>query len=132
MSSFTVYFAQLTGLYFLVLSVILAVRKRAIIDLMPQMAESQPFIFLAGTIRIIIGLAVLIGNGSWGSSALPAVVALLGWISLIRGIAMLLVTRAQEMKLIEFWRRDAAYFTAVALVFVLGIYLTREGFALMA
>jgi hypothetical protein len=44
---------------------------------------------------------------------------------------MLLVTQAQEMKLIEFWRRDAIYFAAVALVFVLGIYLTREGFSLM-
>jgi hypothetical protein len=131
MSSFTIYFAQLAGLYFLILGVILATRKRAaIIDLMFQMVESPPFIFLTGMIRIIIGLAVLIGNGPGGGSALPIVVALLGWITLIRGVAMLLVTPAQERKLIEFWRKDALYFTAVALVFVLGIYLTREGFSL--
>jgi hypothetical protein len=86
MSAFTIYFAQLAGLYFLILGVILLVRKRAIIDLMPHIAENQPFIFFAGMIRII-GLAILISNGLWGSSALPIVVALLGWVTLIRGIA---------------------------------------------
>ena len=106
------------------------VRKRAIIDLMPNIAENQPFIFFAGIIRIIIGLAILIRNGLWGSSALPIVVALLGWVTLIRGIAMLLVTPDQQRKLIGFWRQDAFYFATVALVVVLGIYLARAGFGL--
>jgi hypothetical protein len=130
MSSFSLYFSQLAGLYFIIIGVILALRKRGIIDLMPQMAESQPFIFLAGMIRIIIGLATLIGNGPWGTSPLPVVVALIGWITLIRGIAMLLVTQDRQRKLIQFWRRDAVYYGAVTFVFVLGIYLARAGFQL--
>jgi len=106
------------------------VRKRAIIDLMSDMAENQPFVFLAGIIRIIIGLAVLIGNGPWGGSALVVIVALIGWITLIRGIAMLLVTPEQRHNLINYWRRDAIYYTSVAFVLVLGLYLARAGFAL--
>jgi len=32
-------------------------------------------IFFAGIIRIVIGLAVLVGNGPWGSTAIQIVVA---------------------------------------------------------
>jgi len=115
--------------YFIILSLILVMRKRAIIDLMPKMAENQPFVFLAGMIRIIVGLAVLIGNGPWGGTTLPIVVALIGWITLIRGvIAMLLVTPTQQRKLIDYWRRDAIYYTAVAFVLAIGLYLALAGF----
>jgi hypothetical protein len=129
MTAFTIYFAQLAGLYFLILGVILIVRKSTMIELMPKMAESQPFVFLAGMIRIIIGLAILIGNGPWGNRALTMVVAFIGWITLVRGVAMLLVTPQQQRKLIDYWRRDTAYYTAVAIVLVLGLYLARAGFA---
>lgn len=129
MTAFTIYFAQLAGLWFIILGIILIVRKAAIIDLMPKMAENQPFVFLAGMIRIIVGLAVLIGNGPWGNQALSIVVALIGWITLVRGVAMLLVAPQQQRKLIDLWRREATYYTAAAIVLGLGLYLARAGFA---
>jgi hypothetical protein len=129
MPTFTIYFAQLAGLYFIILSVILALRKRTIIDLMPKLVDNQPFVFLVAMIRIVIGLATLIGNGPWGAQTLRIVVALIGWITLIRGIAMLLVTPEQQRRLIEYWRRDVTYYVAVAIVLVLGIYLAQAGFS---
>ena len=39
MSLFTLYFSQLAGLYFIVIGVILALQKRAIINFMPQMTK---------------------------------------------------------------------------------------------
>jgi hypothetical protein len=129
MAAFTSYFAQLAGLYVIVLGIILIVRKGTVIDLLLKMAENQAFVFLAGMIRVIIGLAVLIGNGPWGDRALSIVVAFIGWITLVRGIVMLLVTPQHQRKLIDYWRRDAAYYTAVAIVLVLGLYLARAGFA---
>ena len=129
MSTFTIYFAQLAGLYFIILGVILVVRKRSILELMPKLAENQPFVFLAGMIRIIVGLAILIGNGPWSAQVLSIVVALIGWVTLIRGIAMLLVTAERERKLIDYWRRDPVYYVAVAIVLLLGLYLARAGFA---
>jgi hypothetical protein len=128
MPTFTIYFAQLAGLYFIILGVILVLRKRTIIDLMPKMVDNQPFVFLVGMIRIIIGLATLIGNGPWGVQTLGIVVALIGWVTLIRGIGTLLVTPEQQRRLIDYWRRDATYYVAVAIVLVLGIYLVGAGF----
>ena len=128
MTVFTIYFARLAGLYFIILCIILIARKGIIVDLMPKMAENQPFVFVAGMIRIIIGLAVLIGNGPWGNRALSIVVALIGWITLARGVSMLLVTPEQQRKLIDYWRRDAAYYTAVVIVLILGLYLAHAGF----
>jgi hypothetical protein len=79
-------------------------------------------------ICIIIGLATLIGNGPWGAQALGIVVALIGWITLLRGIAMQLVSPEQQRRLIDYWRRDAAYYIAAVIVLVLGIYLAGAGF----
>ena len=76
---------------------------------MPNLVENQPFIFFAGIIRIVIGLAVLVGNGPWGSTAIQIVVAVIGWISLVRGIVLLLVTTEQQRRLIEFWRKDTTF-----------------------
>jgi hypothetical protein len=129
MSTFIIYFAQLAGLYFIILGVILLVRKRSILELMPKLAENPPFVFLAGMIRIIVGLTILIGNGPWGAQILSIVVALIGWVTLIRGIAMLLVTPEQQRKLIDYWRRDPMYYSAVAIVLLLGLYLAYSGFA---
>ncbi len=42
---------------------------------------------------------------------------------------MLLVTPEQERRLIDYWRRDATYYAAVALILALGIYLALAGFA---
>ena len=53
----------------------------------------------------------------------------IGWISLLRGIIMLLVTTEQQRQLIEFWRKDTTFYVAVALMLVLGGYLARAGFA---
>jgi uncharacterized membrane protein YidH (DUF202 family) len=73
--------------------------------------------------------AVLVGNSAWGNQALSIVVAVIGWTTLVRGIAMLLVTPDQERKLIDYWRRDITYYTSVGIVLVLGLYLARAGFA---
>jgi uncharacterized membrane protein HdeD (DUF308 family) len=129
MPAFTMYLAQVTGLYFIILGIILALRKRHFVELMPKLAENEPFILFAGMIRLIIGLAVLIGNGPWGPTALQIVVALTGWITLVRGIAMLLVTTEQQRRLIDYWRRDITYYVATAVVLLLGAYLARAGFA---
>jgi uncharacterized membrane protein HdeD (DUF308 family) len=129
MPAFTMYFAQVTGLYFIILGIILALRKRHFVELMPKLAENELFILFAGMIRLIIGLAVLIGNGPWGPTALQIVVALTGWITLVRGIAMLLVTTEQQRRLIDYWRRDITYYVATAVVLLLGAYLARAGFA---
>ena len=129
MLAFTRYFAQIAGMYLIILGLILAVRKRAVLDLMPKLAESQPFIFFAGMVRIIVGLGVLVGNGPWGPTAIQIVVALIGWVTLLRGVAMLLVTTRQEQRLIEFWRRDANFYIAIAIVLALGAYLAAAGFA---
>lgn len=51
------------------------------------------------------------------------------WITLTRGVSMLLVTPEQQHKLIDYWRRDVVYYTAVAIVLVLNLYLARAGFA---
>jgi hypothetical protein len=127
MPQFTGYFAQLAGLYFVILAIILLVRRRAMTELMSEMVENAPFIFLTGTIRIIIGLAILIGNGPLGSSLLAVIVAIVGWITLTRGVSMLLAEKRQQQFLIAFWQRAPAYYGGVLIVLVLGLYLARAG-----
>ena len=80
-------------------------------------------------IRIIVGLVILIGNGPWSAEVLSIVVALIGWVTIIRGIAILLVTTEQQRKLIDYWRGDPMYYAAVEIVLLLGLYLARAGFA---
>ena len=44
-----------------------------------------------------------------GLNAIQIVVAVIGWIWLVRGIVLLLVTTEQQRRLIEFWRKDTTF-----------------------
>ena len=42
MSTFTIYFARLAGLYFIILVVILVARERSVLELMLKLGENPP------------------------------------------------------------------------------------------
>jgi len=41
-------------------------------------------LFLAGVIAVIAGLAMVLGHNVWSGGALPVIVTLVGWSTLIR------------------------------------------------
>jgi len=93
------YIAQLLGLYLALSGVLMIVKEQATMVLVPKLVDSPPFLYFLGSLRVLIGLAIVLAHTMWVGT-LGAVVIVIGWVTLLRGIAMLLLPSETERKIL--------------------------------
>lgn len=86
MSPTTLYLAKLMGAYSLFAAAWLMWRREAALGLVDRISNDPVFESMIGTLRLVVGLAIIVGHNRWGG-ALEALVSLIGWIALMSGIA---------------------------------------------
>jgi hypothetical protein len=85
--------------------------------------------FIAGVIALLTGLAMVLGHNVWSGGALPVIVTLVGWLTLIKGLLILFLSPEAA---VGFFLGGLHYeqlfylYTAISLIF--GVYLTYGGF----
>jgi hypothetical protein len=89
MSPLTIYLARLFGLGMLVMCALFAVRPEAALAAIQSMAADPGLVLMAGLFAFVAGLAMVIGHNRWSGGVLTVVVTLLGWLTLIKGVAIL-------------------------------------------
>jgi len=125
MSSRTIFLARLIGLYSLIVSLAMMLHGHDSILMVEAIVRSSPLLFIAGMLALIAGLAIVLGHNIWSGGALPVVVTLVGWISLVKGALVLFLMPAgtAPLLLVDLGYEQLFYpYTAISLV--LGLYLT--------
>ena len=123
----TAYVAQLLGLYLALSGFLMLVREQAMMVLVPKFIDSPPFLYLIGSLRVLIGLAIVLAHTMW-IGTLGTVLYLVGWLTLLRGIAMLLLPVETERKILEVFSRANVWYVAAMVAIVLGGWLAYAGF----
>ena len=54
-----------------------------------RLALALPVLLFAGVFALIVGLAIVLGHNVWSGGAAPAIVTLVGWASLVKGLLIL-------------------------------------------
>jgi len=129
MSPLTLYLAKLMGAYILVVALWMAARKDAVLALMKRIVADEAVIAGIGLLRAGLGLALVLGHDLWRGGALPVVVTLIGWLTLLRGLLLLFLPHARLAAIYEatgFERHYAAYAGGAAFF---GLYLLINGYA---
>jgi hypothetical protein len=75
-----------------------------------------------------VGLGLVIGHNVWTGGALPVVVTLVGWASIIKGVVVLALPTRQISKLYETLHYERFYLAYVGVTLALGLYLTIAAF----
>lgn len=86
MSPSTLYLAKLMGAYSLIAAAWLFYRREAALALIERISSDPVFESLIGTLRLVLGLAIIVGHNRWGGFV-EALVSLVGWIALVSGLA---------------------------------------------
>jgi hypothetical protein len=124
MSSRTIFLARLLGLYCLIVALFMFTHRQATIDIVTQMVQSQVQLFFVGLIGISAGLAMVLGHNIWSGGVLPVLVTVTGWLSLIKGLALLyLAPEAASAFLLGTLHYAQFFFGYVSFSFVLGVFL---------
>src|ERR1700687_2220023 len=96
MSPRTAYLGKLLGLYLIAVSLSMFAHAQATVEIMKAIIQDPPLLFIAGLLGVTAGLAIVLAHNVWSGGALPIIVTLFGWASLIKGA--LLLTLSSEME----------------------------------
>ena len=87
------------------MGIVMMVRRNAIRELMTAIIEQRALIFILAMLRVLIGLAIVLAHNQWRGT-LAIVVTLIGWITLLRGIALMLLPADAERKVLTIFERS--------------------------
>src|SRR5579862_4156857 len=83
MSPRTIYLGKLLGLYCVIVALAMMSHKQTIVDTMTTLVHDAPLLFFVSVIAVLAGLGIVLGHNVWSGGALPIVITIVGWISLI-------------------------------------------------
>ena len=128
MSAITIFLGKLIGVYCLIVGLTMMANRRTMVDAVNTLIRSPPLVLLAGVFAVAVGLAMVIDHNVWSGGALPVVVTLVGWVTLIRGLFVLFLSPGAEVRLFAGLRYGQLFYLYCGIGLVLGVYLTYGGF----
>ena len=130
MSPRTAFLGKLLGLYLIAVSISMFAHAHATVETMKGLIQDPPLLFIAGLMGVTAGLAIVLAHNVWSGGALPIIVTLFGWISLFKGMLLLLLPPEFEFRvfIVGFHYEQHPNLYAAFLLLV-GAYLTLAGFS---
>ncbi len=130
MSPRTIFLSRFFGLYFILVVLPMMIHKQAVVDMITGLFRDPAMMFMLGLLTLAAGLAMVLAHNIWAGGALPVVVTILGWLTLIKGFMFLLLFSegAAELYLGTF-HYNQLFYLYMAICLVIGAYLTWGGFA---
>jgi hypothetical protein len=81
-----------------------------------------------GVLATAAGMAIVLVHQVWRGGTLPVVVTLLGWMILLRGIVLLLLSQPATVRFVAWFRFDELFYLYLGFAVALGVYLAILGF----
>jgi len=129
MSTRTLFLSRLIGLYCILAALSIVIRKESIIETVTSLLHESALMFLVGILTLVGGLAMVLAHNVWSGGAAAIVVTLVGWLTLLKGLAFLFVPPSREAGFFLDTLQYARFFYFyIARSFSIGIYMTYEGF----
>lgn len=128
MSPLTIYLGKLLGLYCVIVAVALSANRKSAISTVNDWMRSPPLVLLTGVITLSLGLALVLGHNVWSGGALPITVTVMGWLTLFKGLAFLLLPPARAVKFYDALQYERLFFVYMGLTLAIGLYLTVAAF----
>jgi vacuolar-type H+-ATPase subunit I/STV1 len=129
MSPRTIYLSRLFGLSCILVALPMMFHKQAVMEMDTGFLRDPSIMFLTGVLTLVAGLAMVLAHNIWSGGALPVVVSILGWLTLIKGIMFLLLFSGDAVGLyLGTLHYNQLFYFYMAICLVIGIYLTWGGF----
>jgi len=125
----TQFLAQLIGLFLIIVSMSMLVRKQALITVADAFIHDRPLLFTLGNIQLLGGLAIVLNHNVWSGGALPVIVTLIGWWLLLRAALLLFLSHDSLLKLYKRMNPQKSYTIFATIGLALGAYLSYAGLA---
>jgi hypothetical protein len=124
MTSRTVFLGRLIKLFCILLSLSMLAHKQATVGAVTSLFHDGPLMFMLGLIGLIAGLAMVLSHNVWSGGALPVIVTVFGWATLIKCLLILFLAPEAESRLfLEGLRYEQLFYFYYVFATLLGIYM---------
>lgn len=120
--------AKLLGLFSLVTFLGMAANRAGTLAALNGFFNDPALMWVTGLFTAFFGLVVLVVHTRSPGSTLAAIVTLYGWIALIKGLFFISLPAAAQVQFYAALHFDRYYYGYLAVLFVLGAYLSYGGF----
>ncbi|HEY4380783.1 MAG TPA: hypothetical protein VGN01_10595 [Acidobacteriaceae bacterium] len=130
MSSRTTFLGRLLGCFSTVVALAMIAHRETTVEMMATLLDRPVAVFAVGLIGVAAGLAIVLSHNVWSGGALPVIVTLVGWWSLIKGMLCLFLPQGALAAFLGGPSYDRFYYVSPAISLMLGLYLIyASGFA---
>ncbi len=129
MQSRTIFLSRLLGLYTILSGLAMVLHKHTSIIMVNELVRNAPMLFMLGVITVGVGLAMVLGHNIWSGGALPVVVTIVGWITLLKGLLFLFLLPDGMVDFLAAMHWEQGFNVYVTISLLLGAYLTYAGLA---
>jgi len=124
MSSRTVFLGRLIGLVLILYALSMFAHKQATVEAVTSLLHDVPLMFFVGIAGLIAGIAMVLSHNVWSGGALPIIVTLAGWGTVIKCLLVLFLSPETESRLfLEGLRYEHLFYFYAAFAVLLGIYM---------
>jgi hypothetical protein len=107
----------------------MVIHRQAEVDSLAGLLHNPSEMMVLGVITLAAGLAMVLAHNIWSGGALTVVVTLIGWIALIKGVALLyLLPYVGAECYLKALHNPMIFYLYMAPSLLIGIYLTYGGF----
>lgn len=129
MSVITVFLGKLLGLYLAGISFAMFTSKQRTLATLDEIMSSGPWMLFSGMIATAVGLAIVLTQQDWTSSALAIAISLAGWMALIKGLALLVVPPKIMANTYKMMGLERYFYLWMGLVFICGLWIAVAAFS---
>ena len=121
---------QLIGLYFLIVGLIVVVRRSAFMPAMKQLLANRPMLIIVGLVELLAGLAVVLSYPKVAFST-DGVLSLVGWMLVVESVLYFLLPSRDVQQFMKRFTTPNWYLAGGLISILLGSYLVGIGFAII-
>lgn len=91
MSPLTLYLGRFIGLAGLLMCAALVARPKSSLTAIASMMDQPGVLWVTGVFTLACGVALVVGHNLWSGGAVTIAVTAIGWVTLLKGLAILVV-----------------------------------------
>ncbi|HEY2476655.1 MAG TPA: hypothetical protein VGI19_17880 [Candidatus Cybelea sp.] len=124
----TNYLAKLLGLWAVVAVGAMLATRDATIAVIGALFADPALMWITGIFMLLVGLAILLVHNRWSGGAVPAIVTLIAWLVLIKGLLFVWLPPLLQTSFYQALHFDRYFYAYLVLPLAFGLYLIYAGF----
>jgi len=104
--------------------------RQAALDGVGALVAEPGALLVLGFVVLGLGVAMVLGHNVWSGGALPIVVTIIGWLTLLKGLFLTFLAPAGAGAYLSAVRYEQLFYIYAGVTLALGAYLTYGGFTM--